>query len=428
MNMLKITKEELVCPISRQIFRNPVVAADGFTYEELEILKWFKVNKTSPRTRQYMSEKLTDNRMVQNLVEDFLSKNPQEKVNQYSSLYDHQLYYEKINVIISNNEYRKLLEYGNFSMELFFEHCNIKILLKRLSYDLLKHIIDNCIDLEYKDHHKKRLIHYLVKFVKNFDIIKYFIENKKININCSDKKANKPINLAILYNSPMVTKYLISKEVSLLHQNGKGQTILHMLAFGSQKKYNIDLLRYIIKINPSINLEQKTSLGNPLIHLLLDHCSDNIDNIKFLVDHGIDLESHCWHGQLPIHIAIKKSKPKIAKFLIELNVDLETPTRKNNYTIHLATKYNLEDVICLLIKRNVNLNVINNKGRKPIHQLAKKASYQTIKKMLKKNIDFNNVIKKNKKKSIIDLVRQNPNLTIEQMRKLELIIQLITCL
>ena len=33
---------DLTCPISHTLMRNPVVAADGFTYEKAEIEKWFE--------------------------------------------------------------------------------------------------------------------------------------------------------------------------------------------------------------------------------------------------------------------------------------------------------------------------------------------------------------------------------------------------
>ena len=38
------------CPISHLIFRNPVVAEDGFTYERKAITEWMEKKETSPMT------------------------------------------------------------------------------------------------------------------------------------------------------------------------------------------------------------------------------------------------------------------------------------------------------------------------------------------------------------------------------------------
>ena len=41
--------DALCCPISMEIMRDPVIAADGHTYERAEIESWFANNRTSPR-------------------------------------------------------------------------------------------------------------------------------------------------------------------------------------------------------------------------------------------------------------------------------------------------------------------------------------------------------------------------------------------
>ena len=40
--------DALCCPISMEIMRDPVIAADGHTYERAEIEAWFANNRTSP--------------------------------------------------------------------------------------------------------------------------------------------------------------------------------------------------------------------------------------------------------------------------------------------------------------------------------------------------------------------------------------------
>lgn len=47
-----IPDDELTCPITLQIFRDPVIASDGHAYEREAIVKWILQNGTSPLTRE----------------------------------------------------------------------------------------------------------------------------------------------------------------------------------------------------------------------------------------------------------------------------------------------------------------------------------------------------------------------------------------
>jgi len=48
----KVDNDDLICPITYQIFRDPVVAGDGHTYERAAIVRWIEEHGTSPLTRQ----------------------------------------------------------------------------------------------------------------------------------------------------------------------------------------------------------------------------------------------------------------------------------------------------------------------------------------------------------------------------------------
>ncbi|CAM4772397.1 unnamed protein product [Rotaria magnacalcarata] len=64
--------DSLICPITQEIFSVPVIADDGYTYEESAIVAWIQENHTSPMTRQPLSiESLRPNRVIKNLIEEF---------------------------------------------------------------------------------------------------------------------------------------------------------------------------------------------------------------------------------------------------------------------------------------------------------------------------------------------------------------------
>ncbi len=62
------------CPITLQIFQEPVVASDGNTYEKTAILNWFKTNNTSPITRAILDGKFHSNNIIVKKIKEHENK------------------------------------------------------------------------------------------------------------------------------------------------------------------------------------------------------------------------------------------------------------------------------------------------------------------------------------------------------------------
>ncbi len=68
-----IIPQKLICPISGQIFKEPVFTSDGHTYEKEEIEKWLLTKDTSPKTGNSLGNKgLTPNWDKISDVDEFL--------------------------------------------------------------------------------------------------------------------------------------------------------------------------------------------------------------------------------------------------------------------------------------------------------------------------------------------------------------------
>lgn len=52
-----VIPHDFICPISLDIMKEPVVCADGNTYEKSEIEKWFEKHDTSPKTLKKLADK-----------------------------------------------------------------------------------------------------------------------------------------------------------------------------------------------------------------------------------------------------------------------------------------------------------------------------------------------------------------------------------
>jgi len=74
-------QDVLVCPISLQLFQDPVVAEDGHTYEREAIIEWIRLNGTSPLTRQTLTiEALRPNFILKKVIDQFETKLQEKKV------------------------------------------------------------------------------------------------------------------------------------------------------------------------------------------------------------------------------------------------------------------------------------------------------------------------------------------------------------
>ena len=65
--------KNFICPISYDIFFDPVITCDGQTYEKIEILKWFmEGKKTSPLTGKDLEHlEIVPNILLKNIINDW---------------------------------------------------------------------------------------------------------------------------------------------------------------------------------------------------------------------------------------------------------------------------------------------------------------------------------------------------------------------
>ena len=74
--------DEWFCPISRELMTDPVIGADGVTYERAHIERWLASNSSSPMTREPMpAGTLIPNKALKHTIAGYLSANP-ERIGQ----------------------------------------------------------------------------------------------------------------------------------------------------------------------------------------------------------------------------------------------------------------------------------------------------------------------------------------------------------
>lgn len=124
--------------------------------------------------------------------------------NTNSNLLLHNDHVDDVDKIFRNREFMKLLLYTKFDIEKIFDNVNKNTILIHEKYSaIMKHIIDNCEDLNRTITRPScaatRLIHLICYFARS-DVIQYAINNKSIDLEYCDKNGHRPIHL-ICFNA-----------------------------------------------------------------------------------------------------------------------------------------------------------------------------------------------------------------------------------
>ena len=64
--------KSIYCPITRMPMQDPVIAADGYSYERAELLRWTSKNKTSPVTGGALDDFIMPNHNLRSTIEELI--------------------------------------------------------------------------------------------------------------------------------------------------------------------------------------------------------------------------------------------------------------------------------------------------------------------------------------------------------------------
>jgi ankyrin repeat protein len=301
--------ENIKCPITHAIFKNPVRANDNITYERTSILEWLKNKNTSPCTRAEIFD-LTDNVDMKELIDIFLLKYPDYLKEQYDYKDSFLDFKDECKKYVKNKNFDKLLYYvefdlsdDNFTYNLF-KDCKDK--------NVLKHVIDNTIDLECINNEGWRPIHYLCRY-STPEMIRYIID-KGVNLECINKYKMRPIHFICALSTPEMIKYIIDKGVDIECDTNEGWRPIHFICRYSTP----EMISYIIE--KEVNLECENNEGWRPIHFICALSTPEM--IRYIIEKGVNLECETNEGWRPIHIIWKFSTLEMIKYILNKKTGL----------------------------------------------------------------------------------------------------------
>jgi hypothetical protein len=271
-------KELIYCPISREIFLEPVLIQSGYTFEKEYIDKWFKNNNTCPLTRKIIDKQYYLNLVLKNIICDFLEKYPEYKNDQY-----------KLNI---NIDYDKInnadIDYLILYIELYkilnidFIKINENIFKNDKMMDIIIDNLNNNNNLECENINKWRPIHLICNYSTE-NIINKILQiylDKNLDLEYENIYKWRPIHFICCFSTEnMINKILdiyLEKNLDLECEDiDKWKSIHYICCFSTENMINKILQIYLDK---NLNLECETNNKWKPIHFICRYSTENMIN------------------------------------------------------------------------------------------------------------------------------------------------------
>lgn len=364
--------DDLMCPITHQIFKEPVIATDGHTYEQSAIKKWLTGNKVSPLTREKMGDGLIINLDKKKQVIDFFEKN---KITTFDKLLD---------AIRDKN--LTALQSLNYTEELLTESYSVKGTLLHAatvcnSPEIVAYLLDEGANPQATDAEGKTPLHH----AHSKEIAQLLLEHHS-QINAKSKKGSTPLHIAAARGNSKLVEFLIDKGADIEAKDNDGFIPANMRDLVSEYTYECKSQEYE-KISYLLTKASKTEIeryGTPL-HLAIAHNEiEEVKNLLFSIDiigEDFNVNTKNKTGSTPLHEAARRGNKKIMKLLLREKAGVDSQDNDGNTPLHLAAKSDHLAAIRLLLDKGANVTIKNAKGQTPLElatNLDRKKAVNTL--------------------------------------------------
>ena len=307
---LTININNFICPISRELFYDPVVAEDGHIYEKQQLEKWLQECDTSPMTRERIGNNFKSCQIIKNMIDMLITNYPKIKDLQYCPDNSHMSNLDLINKFFKRKEYNQLLKYTHYDGSYLYEYNYLNILATDKT-DIIMHILDNSNIFDLIENGYTKLFEYILNKCTNKKIQEYVITKCIYTINSIGHmklfiEINEYNMFLVLLDAGVPFDYII---------NTFQIDIINIFKFGKR-----ELIKHILDLNIDVNIKDSDN-WSPL-HFACYRFFPEI--VKILISRYTNLEMETYGGWRPIHAASLYCDDKIIRFLIAQKVDLNT--------------------------------------------------------------------------------------------------------
>uniref|UniRef100_A0A6P7GM07 Uncharacterized protein LOC114338408 n=1 Tax=Diabrotica virgifera virgifera TaxID=50390 RepID=A0A6P7GM07_DIAVI len=246
---------------------------------------------------------------------------------------------------------------GNFAVHMIdIRDCNVKI---------LKYLKVKGANLSISNKDKRTLIH---EAARNgaFEVIRYLVEDCKMDVNVSDVDGNSPVYLVKTLDSNIkILKYFKEKGANLSLSNMYKRTLIHDAA----RNGAFEVIRYLVE-DCKMDVNVSDIDGNLPVHMIKMR-DDNVKIFKYLKEKGTNLSISNKKKRTLVHIAARQGAFEVLRYLVEdCKMDVNVPDVDGNLPAHMAAEFGKVEILKYLNKKGANLSIFNNQKQTLVHKAA----------------------------------------------------------
>ncbi|XP_078037848.1 uncharacterized protein LOC144470502 [Augochlora pura] len=232
-----------------------------------------------------------------------------------------------------------------------------------------------------------RTILHVAVISNNFDMVKYLVNERKMDLTVKDKFCMTALHMASSCGNLEIVKFLANeKSVDLFARGTFGMTPLHTAANSG----HLDIVRFLVD-EKHMDVELKDDCGMTVLQTAAN--SGNLEMVKYLVEEkNADLEAKDEYNLTVLHTAAECGNMELFKFLInEKNADFNAKDTDGLTVLHTAATFcNIEILKCLINEKNADFNVRDKQGRTILHTAGIFGNLEMVKFLVnEKKVDIN---------------------------------------
>eukprot|EP00298_Acanthocystis_sp_HF-20_P011924 c19638_g1_i1.p1 GENE.c19638_g1_i1~~c19638_g1_i1.p1 ORF type:complete len:605 (-),score=171.38 c19638_g1_i1:180-1994(-) len=192
------------------------------------------------------------------------------------------------------------------------------------------------------------------------EVIRFLVENHKIDINLQDALGYTPIAYAAMSSHLHLISPLIQLGADINTKNKEGRGLAHL----ASAMNSIQLLRVLFELGMNINQVEDESGHSPLT--VASSCGYPYA-LAYLIHHGGDFKKADGKGITPLHWACTSDNISCVTLLVSLGADLNALNSRNETPFHIACRLgSYATVDYFLSLPNLKYNIMDDQMKRPL--------------------------------------------------------------
>jgi len=208
---------------------------------------------------------------------------------------------------------------------------------------------------------------------------------------------------ALLFNQYDIVNYLIQYGIN---KNMPYKKIFTPLTYAAYT--HLDQVKFLVERGADINATD----GYGHTPLMIAAGYGRLKTVKYLIDHGADMHLKNPKGYDALLLSSKYGYFKVVKYLIDMGANLQTTNKKGDSAFLLSIRHDNLDIVKYFVEHGVDINQKDEKGYNAIMLSAYFGNMETIQYLIEKGIDLNQTDKEGL--NVVDFAYKGEHLYIVQ--------------